>query len=132
MPNFSKKSLNNLSQAKPDLQKLFNEVIKEYDCSIVCGTRGKEEQEAAFNAGYSHAHYGQSPHNFSPSWAVDAVPYPDQYDEKKLVDLSAIVKIKAIDMGIEITWGGDFKGNYGFKRDGDLPHYQIKDWYKKI
>ena len=123
MPKFSEKSLAILNTAHPDLIRLFMEVIKEYDCSIICGYRGKAEQEKAFNEGNSKAHYGASPHNFIPSLAVDAVPWPSLWaDTKKLKELGGIVQIKAIDLGIEIMWGGNFKNFV------DMPHWELLHW----
>jgi peptidoglycan L-alanyl-D-glutamate endopeptidase CwlK len=124
MPTFSKASKDILSKAHPDLQRLFNEVIKEYDCTITCSHRGQDEQEKAFRDGFSKARWLQSPHNYTPALAVDAVPYPTMWkDNRKLNELGAIVKIKAIDLGIDIEWGGDW-------RFLDLPHYELSDWQK--
>ena len=47
MPEFSQKSLNKLNQCHPDLQRLFLEVIKEHDCTIIEGYRTKEDQDIA-------------------------------------------------------------------------------------
>ena len=55
------------------LQNLFNEVIKDRDCTILCGYRGKEEQEKAVSEGNSKLHYPHSKHNYNPSCAVAAV-----------------------------------------------------------
>jgi peptidoglycan L-alanyl-D-glutamate endopeptidase CwlK len=127
MSQFSRKSIDILNQCHSDLIKLMRAVGEEYNCSIVCGYRGKEEQEDCFNKGTSKAHFGQSPHNYSPALAVDCVPYPTLWsDENKLKELAGIIKIKAIDLEIEITWGGDFPGF------PDLPHYQLKNWLKMI
>jgi peptidoglycan L-alanyl-D-glutamate endopeptidase CwlK len=127
MPEFSKKSLNILNQCEIDLIKLFKEVIKEYDCTIVCAYRGQADQEAAYNSGNSHAHWKQSPHNFMPSLAVDCIPWPSLWsNDAKMIELSMVVKQKAIDLGIEIIYGGDWGG---FK---DLPHYELRDWLRMI
>jgi peptidoglycan LD-endopeptidase CwlK len=127
MPEYSQKSLNILNQAHDDLIKLFKEVIKEVDCSIVCGYRGQTDQEAAFNSGASHAHWKQSPHNYTPSLAVDVLPYPSLYSSnEKFIELSEVVKKIADNLNIKITWGGDFPGF------ADFPHYQLRDWMKMI
>jgi peptidoglycan L-alanyl-D-glutamate endopeptidase CwlK len=127
MPEFSQKSLNILNQSYEDLIKLFKEVIKEYDCTIICAYRGQADQEAAYNAGMSHAHFKQSPHNFIPALAVDVVPYPTLWSDKnKLRELSEVVKKKANELDINIVWGGDFEG---FE---DMPHYQLRDWMSMI
>jgi peptidoglycan L-alanyl-D-glutamate endopeptidase CwlK len=123
MPKFNDKSLSILNTAHPDLIRLFMAVIEEYDCSIICGYRNKADQEKAFNEGNSKAHFGSSPHNFIPSLAVDAVPYPSLWaDDQKLKELGGIIQIKAIDLGIEIMWGGNFKNFI------DMPHYELLHW----
>ena len=76
MAEFSKKSLDHLKTCHVDLQRLFMEVIKKYDCSILEGYRGREEQEKAVKKGNSEKHYPESKHNKVPSLAVDVAPYP--------------------------------------------------------
>lgn len=80
MPAFSKISLERLQTAHVDLQVLFAEVIKGYDCSIVCGFRGEEEQDDAFLSGASTVKWPNSKHNSYPSMAVDAAPYENGID----------------------------------------------------
>ena len=75
MNHFSEVSKERLKTCHRDLQTLFAHVIHDYDCSVICGERTKEEQEAAFKAGNSKLHYPQSKHNSHPSLAVDVAPY---------------------------------------------------------
>ena len=75
MASFSKTSIKRLSTCHPELQILFNYVIQFYDCTIVCGTRGEEEQNNAYNAGASTKKFPNSKHNSMPSLAVDVAPY---------------------------------------------------------
>jgi peptidoglycan L-alanyl-D-glutamate endopeptidase CwlK len=120
MPSFGTKSKARLATCHPDLQVIFNEVIKRADCSVICGHRGKEEQQAAFDAGNSKLQYPKSRHNSYPSEAVDVVPYPlDWNDHLRFAALANVVKNVAREMNIPITWGGDWKS---FK---DLPHYEL-------
>lgn len=51
MPSFSKRSRDNLETADVRLQKLFNEVIKEFDCTVISGHRSPEEQFELFKKG---------------------------------------------------------------------------------
>lgn len=120
MPTFSKSSAEKLATCDERLQRLFNEVIKYTDCSIVCGHRDKAAQEAAFDGGFSLAHWPKSQHNSLPSLAVDVCPYPiDWGDEAKFRAFGVLVKECAAKLGIEIESGMDWK----FK---DLPHWQVK------
>ena len=79
MPAFSKSSIRNLNSCHPDLMTLFMEVIKHYDCTIICGHRGQSEQELAFADGNSRVRWPDSKHNQKPSRAVDAAPYFSEY-----------------------------------------------------
>ena len=127
----SPKSTYILNKAHPDLQKVFQQVAEKTSIEIVCSLRGEQEQEQAFREGHSKAHFGQSPHNHTPALAVDVVPLPERYsNEQKLIDLSIPICQAANELEIPITWGGEFSGDYGFKHNGDLPHYQLKNWLK--
>lgn len=120
MAIFSPASLKRLQTCHPLLQDLFNEVIKHHDCSIISGYRGREEQEEAFNNGNSKAHYGQSNHNFSPSLAVDVMPYPINWDDiKGIHKFAGFVLGVAAEKNIPVRWGGTFKNFF------DGPHYEL-------
>lgn len=126
MPVFSKISKTNLSQCNIDLQILFNDVIQYVDCSIICGHRGKKEQDEAFNKGFSKVKYPFSKHNKIPSQAVDVVPYPIDWENKeRFIEFGKFVLNRAEKLLEEgkithhIEWGGNWATFV------DLPHYQI-------
>lgn len=120
MPKFSANSAKRLATCHPKLQQLFNEVIKETDCSVLCGFRNKREQEEAYEKGNSMLNWPKSKHNQVPSLAVDVVPYPiDWRDVPRFIEFAAIVKRKAKELGIRIRCGADF---VGFK---DYPHFEL-------
>lgn len=128
MPALSKSSAEKLSQCHPDLQKIFNEVIKHYDCTIVCGHRNKEDQEQAVREGKSKVHFPNSKHNSLPSMAVDAVPYPiDWNDRTRFYHFAGFVFGVACSLGIKLRWGGDWNGDLQFKNEKfmDLPHFEL-------
>lgn len=135
MPEFSIKSNSILDQAHPNLQRLFRKVVKHFDCSIICSHRGRVSQESAFENGKSKAHFGQSPHNFPPSLAVDVVPYPiDWQDVKRMVYFAGFVMATAQGMGIKITWGGDWDGdtNLSDNHFNDFPHFELTGWREMV
>jgi peptidoglycan L-alanyl-D-glutamate endopeptidase CwlK len=72
---FSRLSKERLSTCHSDLQILFNRVIEDFDCSIICGHRGEEDQNEAYKKGASTLQYPDSKHNTVPSLAVDVAPY---------------------------------------------------------
>ena len=76
MPRFGKRSNVNLASCDERLQKVFNEVIKHVDCSVLEGHRGEERQNKLQEEGKSKVRYPDGRHNASPSNAVDVAPYP--------------------------------------------------------
>jgi len=128
MPKFGDRSTQNLSQAHPDLQKLFNRVIQLFDCSVICGHRNQADQEAAFHSGASTKHWPDSKHNSIPSLAVDVVPSPIEWeDTNRMRYFAGMVMGVAAEMGVKIRWGGDWNGNTDLKDQKlhDLPHFEI-------
>lgn len=75
MNTYSEISKSRLTTCHRDLRVLFAHVIQDYDCSIICGHRDKEEQDKAYAEGKSMLRYPSSKHNKIPSWAIDAAPY---------------------------------------------------------
>lgn len=120
MPQFGPVSLSRLATAHPDLQRLFAAVVLLTDCSILCGHRGQQEQNEAFETGKSKLQWPMSRHNSIPSTAVDCSPYPLNWsDTQAFKDLAAIIKSTAMQLGIEVTWGGDWAMR-------DMDHWQLK------
>ena len=129
MPRFSKTSLSRLEACHTDLQRLFNEVIKHVDCTVLCGRRGQEEQDALFQSGQSKLQYPHSKHNADPSCAVDVVPYPIDWEDLRRFDrFAAYVMGVADKMGIDIEWGGTWTDCPTDKvaKFYDAPHFQLK------
>lgn len=120
MPTFSKSSADKLATCDERLQRLFNEVIKYTDCTIVCGHRNQEDQEKAFEQGFSLARWPKSNHNGLPSLAVDVCPYPIDWGNRERFEAFAVlVKEVAQNIGVDVEWGGLWKFT-------DLPHWQVK------
>lgn len=119
---FNQKSLERLSKADPKLQEFAHDLEKIIpDLQISCTVRGKEEQELAFKNGNSKAHFGQSPHNFEPSRAIDFVFITNgksDWTAKRYKDLANYVRAK-----YPAIQAGAF-----FKSFTDLPHYELKGW----
>lgn len=135
MPKYGTRSRNNLATAHPELQRLFNEVIKYYDCSILCGHRTKEEQEKVYNEGRSKVRWPNSKHNANPSKAVDAVPWFSNephirwHDKAKFYEFGGFVQGVAATMGIKIRWGGNWDSDDELHDQSffDLPHFELLD-----
>ena len=131
MPSFGKASQNHLSTCHPDLQKIFNEVVKAFDCSVTCGIRTAAEQDRLFEAGKSQLAYPHSKHNVKPgelSRAVDVIPYPvDWADLKRFSYFAGFVQGIADRLLIPIRWGGDWDMDTDLKDQNfdDLPHFEL-------
>lgn len=130
MPTFSNRSKQNLSSCREPLIELFTEVIKVKDCSVLCGYRNKHDQELAFAQGNSKVHYPKSRHNQHPSFAVDVMAYPIKWDDRLgQHEFATYVYNKAMEMGISVRWGGQFKGHVNslghYVQFYDAPHWEL-------
>ncbi len=128
MYKFGARSTRNLSTCHQDLQRLFNEVIKHYDCSVLCGHRPKEDQDKAYHSGNSSKDWPESTHNRYPSSAVDVIPWPvDWGAERRFYMFVGIVRGVASMMGIKIRVGADWDGDMEVKDQNfhDLPHVEL-------
>lgn len=131
---FGLRSLQRLNTCHEDLQLLMMEALLDPECpcdfSITSGHRGKEEQNALYDAGRSKLRYPRSKHNELPSLAVDAVPYLPgsglSWDWAHIDPLAVHIKATWQRLQIEervsgtydCSWGGDWRW-----RDG--AHWQL-------
>ena len=129
MAKFGSKSRARLATCHEDLQKVFNEVIKTVDCSILEGHRDERTQDKYYKEGKSKVRYPMGRHNSKPSRAVDAVPYPiDWKDRERFHLFGGFVLGVANRMGITLRWGGDWNGNFRVDDNNfdDLPHFELR------
>lgn len=133
MFKFGKTSKRRLVTCHSELQRLFNEVIKHCDCSILCGYRSREKQDEVYHGGRSRVQWPNSKHNNRPSIAVDVVPYFKDKPHIRWDDLHAfyffagqVFGIAAI-LGINIRWGGNWDSDDELDDQSffDLPHYEL-------
>ena len=130
MPKFGKKSRDQLKTCHPKLQRVFNEVIKSVDCTVLKGYRNEEEQNEAYDKGNSKVRYPDGRHNANPSNAVDVTPYPVDWDDRERQTLFAgFVLGIAKSMGINLRWGGDWDQDFEVQDNkfDDFPHFEIKE-----
>jgi peptidoglycan L-alanyl-D-glutamate endopeptidase CwlK len=136
MPLFSATSLSRLATCHPELQVLFHEVVRSFDCVVLEGFRDEAAQEAAFKAGNTKLHWPLGNHNQKPSLAVDVAPYPlDWKDTKRFIHFGGYVLGIASRLHAEgkmtyrIRWGGSWDGlgilNHG-KMLNDYVHFELK------
>lgn len=131
MPKFSQRSLSRLETCHEDMQKLFKEVVKHFDCTIIEGRRGKEAQDEYFRTGKSKLKWPNSKHNAQTpdlSRAVDVAPYPiDWKDKERFYYFAGVVKGIATQMDIPLRWGGDWDQDTQVHDQTffDLPHFEL-------
>ena len=129
MPHFGKSSKKRLSTCDDRLQKVFNEVIKHVDCSVLEGHREKDRQNKLYEEGKTKVKYPDGRHNRQPSSAVDVTPYPvDWKDRERQTLFAGFVIGVASQMGINLRWGGDWDQDFQVvdNRFDDFPHFELK------
>ena len=134
MPTFGRSSKEKLATCDPILIAIMEEAIEVMDFTVLEGIRGREAQEAAFNAvpQRSKARYGESKHNAFPSRAVDIAPWPIDWDDAEaFVLLAGVVMAVAHRLGYKdsIRWGGDWDSDRRTEdeRFRDYPHFEIQE-----
>ncbi len=134
MPKFSDRSLEKLSTSHVDLQTIFNEIVKHFDCTILSGYRSEDDQNAAYRDGLSQMKYPNSMHNTSPSMGVDVIPYPvDWNDLHRIYYFAGYVKGMADNLyynhkiDFKLRWGGDWDRDTEVKDNkfNDLVHFEL-------
>ncbi len=122
MPVFSNISMLRLLTCHPKIQEVLNEAIHYVDFRVVCGYRGREEQDAAYHDGKSNLKFPMSKHNQTPSQAVDVAPFPTLYeDEKEFYYVAGVIMAVAKIKGIPLKWGGRWT------RLRDTPHFELEE-----
>lgn len=144
MAQFSKQSLERLATCHPDIVKICNLVIHEYDFTVLEGSRSDLLQQKYFKEGKSKLDgiNKRSKHQVTKleplSMAIDISPYPVDFsnNHKKLArfyQLSGFMFMASkflYDIG-EIKhllrWGGDWNSNFSFDDNSfdDLPHFEL-------
>ncbi len=135
MPQFGARSIERLNTCHPDLQRVLRAAIADGpDFTVLCGHRGKAEQDEACAKGLSKTPFPTSRHNSLPSLAVDIAPYPiDWNDYARFRALADHVMATAARLGVRLRWGGDWDGDGKTRHDGDadekfvdLPHFELR------
>jgi peptidoglycan L-alanyl-D-glutamate endopeptidase CwlK len=114
-----KRSTDNLVGVNADLVKVVKRALElsPVDFTVIEGLRTKERQAELLEKGFTRTM--NSRHIIGQ--AVDIVPLPVDWNNPKPFALVAEAMKKAADeLGVKITWGGDWKSFV------DLPHYQIE------
>lgn len=134
MAVFSNASKRELDTCHTDLQTLFNEVIKQRDCSVLQGFRNKEEQNKAYEEGKSQKKWPNGNHNKNPSTAVDVIPFPIDWNDREGITYFAGYVLGIAEGLIQtgkithkLRWGGDWNSDGQVKDNkfDDLVHFEL-------
>lgn len=138
MPNWSQKSKDQLATCELELQDLFNEVIKTFDCTVLEGKRSELQQQ--YNVLHGVSKTLDSKHVYplgKASRAVDVAPWPLKWPKRTDKDyikqvalfyfFAGYVKSTALRMGIKVRWGGDWDSDNVIVDQvfDDLPHFEL-------
>ena len=130
MPYFGNKSKRNLKTCDRRLRKIFNEVIKHVDCTVLEGHRSQERQDKLYDEGKTKVKFPNGRHNKYLSLAVDVTPWPVDWDDRERQTLFAgfVIGI-ARSMGIKLRWGGDWDQDFLVQDNSfdDFPHFEIRE-----
>lgn len=134
MPAYSKISQERLSTCHTDWQVIMQAVIRNFDNSILCGHRGKAEQNAAYASGNSKVQWPNGKHNSFPSMAVDAAPYPINWKDRERMYFFAghVIGVaeQLFDQGVithKVRYGGDWDQDTEVTDNNfdDLVHFEL-------
>jgi len=137
MPKFGERSLKNLEEAHPLLQKVARRAIEitEQDFTIIEAYRGKVEQNNAYAKGNTKVRFPNSAHNQKPACAIDVIPYPfkgwnDDNIHKELAKVNEAFQKASKELNIPIRWGADWDrdGSSKDERFIDSPHFELHPW----
>ena len=136
MPSFSPTSQARLDTCHPYIIKVFNAVVAVTDCTIIEGQRTVETQREYYRTGKSKINpddpeqLEKAMHVKSPSLAIDALPYPvDWQDKERIACYAGFVLGTAHQYGVRLRWGGNWdrdltvlNATAGFF---DGPHFEL-------
>lgn len=134
MPKFSQESFSKLSTCHIDLQVLFFEVVRNFDCKVLEGYRNQEDQEKAFEKGNTKLHYPYGKHNLQPSMAVDVAPFPINWQNiKRFYLFAGYVLATAEQLKLQgkmthaVRYGGDWDQDFDIDDQSfrDLVHFEL-------
>lgn len=128
MPKFSEKSLAKLETCDHRLQRVFDAVVAEFDCTILEGHRDQKRQNQMVAEGKSKTPWPQSKHNADPSLAADVVAFPIDWEDRERQTLFAgYILATAKAMGVTLRWGGDWDQDTEVRDNSfdDLVHFEI-------
>lgn len=139
MHRYSKTSKERLHTCDKRIINVFQHVLIQIDHTILCGHRGPAEQNRLYGLDLTKVRWPKSDHNFTPSRAVDAGPYPliwpdleerpETYvkDVGQFILFAGVVLGTAFRFGTPLGWGGDWNRDWNMRdqKFDDLVHFYL-------
>lgn len=140
MPVLSHLSEQRLETCVDEIQRVVRAVATKLPVGVLCGRRGKADQDAAVKNGTSKTPWPKSKHNCPDprdpsredpngrSRAIDIAPLPiDWNDRDRFILFAGYVLAVGDSLGIRLRWGGDWNQNWIVRdeRFQDLVHFEV-------
>jgi peptidoglycan L-alanyl-D-glutamate endopeptidase CwlK len=128
MPSFGTESKKQLETCAPELQRLFNEVVKHWDCKVIEGKRSEQQHAINLASGASRTTNSKHVTGNLPSQAADVAPFPIKWANiKRFYAFAGFVIGTAKQLGIPIRWGGDWDSDRDLDDQtfNDLVHFEL-------
>ena len=135
--NWSHRSLEKIDTCQEELGTVLQTALSlsPFDITVICGARGIQEQQEAFESGASKKHWPDSMHNCPDpaqlSRAADIAPWINGTinwkDEGSFYVLAGVMLASANLVGVRLAYGGDWNHN-GLTEDqgfNDLGHFYL-------
>jgi len=141
MPAFGKASRAQLNTCRSEIVKTLEIVVKEFDITVLEGSRSWDRQAELLRQGRTEVSPGKSKHNppkghdgkESRNWlstAVDVAPYPiDWKDSKRFIYMAGLIIGVGRTLGYDFRWGGNWDEDQIIIDDqnfDDTPHFEYK------
>jgi peptidoglycan L-alanyl-D-glutamate endopeptidase CwlK len=115
-----------IAELCPELQLVARAIIRYEDFAFYEGHRGLDAQNIAVADDKSDALFGQSGHNYVPSFAMHALVVPIDWDDYKTIRRNGgLILGVAATLGIDLIWGGNWK-----RFDGG--HFELRGWQERV
>ena len=129
MYQFGKTSKRKLSECDEKLQRIAYVAITGYGFTVVCGHRNEQEQNTAYENGFSELKFPDSKHNSTPSMAMDIIPDAGGWNagREQFILMIGTIKGVALSLGIPIRCGIDFNMDNNLQNDNfiDSAHVEL-------
>jgi len=137
MPTFSKRSLKNLEGVHPDLRRVLDRAILDFDFTVIEGVRSPERQRQLYAQGRTKPgkkvtwtltsnHFLNKRTGYGH--AIDCVPHPLDWSDSASFDRMAVAILRAAMLeNVAVRWGSNWDRDSQPREKGetDSPHFEL-------